>query len=193
MLSHIIMKNVIKNDTPADMLDVAVNTLCSGSLTPLNISNNLSNNMFDNLVSHFNIEPPEPPEPQDKPPKEGTMKRIYDYGCKASLKIDGWIENFIHRYSLSCYKVLTAARSLTDKPELISKLCDPELTAHSLRVCHGELMRKEYPDDADQMIKRRVQMFHDTAQEWCDHIALVIETCDKAGPMLCRSDRVTFF
>ena len=184
------MKNIIENDTPADMVDVAVKTICKDSLTPSDMHNNFSNDLFDNLVSHFNLEPVSLEKPY---PKRGTMKRIFDYGCVASLKIDGWIETFTHRYSSSCVKLLVLARGLTDEPELIMCLSEPGLTAHYLRVCHGKLMRKNYPEGADQMIKKRVQMFHDTAQEWCDKVNEFIEICDRKAPILCRSDRVTFF
>jgi hypothetical protein len=184
------MKNIIENDTPATMVDVTVKTLCKGSLTPSNMSKNFSDHLYDNLVSHFNIDPVSLNKPY---PTKGIMKQIFDYGCLSSVKLEGWIESFTHRYSLSCIKLVTLANRLTDEPELIMCLSEPGLTVHSLRVCHGKLMRKKYPDGADQMIKKRVQMFHDTAQEWCVKVNEFMETCDKKAPMLYRCERVNFF
>tara|TARA_B110000858_G_C17751819_1_gene450073 strand:+ start:247 stop:816 length:570 start_codon:yes stop_codon:yes gene_type:complete len=189
------MKNIIEDDTPADMLHTTVKTLCTGPLTHSNIRHNFSTYLYDNLATQFSIGTI---SLKSHYPKRGNGKRIFDYACVSAVKLDTWIEMFIRRYSISNIKLITLARRLTDNPVLIECICAPGLTVHSLRVCHGKLMRSRYPEGAegaegaDQMIKKRVQMFHDTAQGWCDKVNEFIETCDKKAPMLCRSEHVNF-
>lgn len=174
------MKNVIEDETPPDMLDTVVKTLCTGPLTHSNILKNCKDSLYNKLLSHFNIE------------DDGTMKRIFDYTCVVSTRIETWIERFEHRYGKNCVKLRNLARGLTNNPELIDILCTPNLTAHSLRICHGKHIRSKYPEGADEIIKKHVQMFHDTAQEWCDIVEEFIQVCDNKAPMLYRCERVFF-
>jgi hypothetical protein len=189
------MKNIIEDDTPADMLDIVVTTLCKGSPTRSDIQYNFSTYLYENLATHFRVGSI---SLKSRYPKEGSGKRIFDYACVSATKLDAWIEMFLRRYSISHTKLIALVHRLTTDPVLIECMCTPLLmctplmTVHSLRVCHGKLMRSQYPEGADQMIKKRVQMFHDTAQDWYKEINDFVETCDTKAPMLCRSERVEF-
>jgi len=160
MLSHIIMKNVI----PEDMAGSA-SVLCRGNLTP------------ENILQNYN-------------------------DSNLTFDIVKCIELFTYRYHIATIKLNNLVHSFTDEPELIRVLTAPGLTPETLRLCHGRLMRVHTDQmvkkvhggrlrlQADQMIKKKVQMFHDTAQEWCDAVGEFMQVCDKRAPPLYRCERV---
>ena len=172
MLARTILRNVVDDDTPPDMLGTVLDTLLETHEGTLDLMTNYTEHLFDALSVY------------DKDDVER-------YGRQSALQIDGWIKKFNKRYAISTTKLVNLSHRLTDDPDMIAILCG-DCTAHALRVCHGKKIRKQYPE-AENMIKKRVQMFHDTAQEWCTLVDEFIETCDKKAPMLCRSPHVNFF
>lgn len=183
MLARTILRNVIEDDTPKNMLDTVVNTL-QGE-TKEEIMYNYANNMYEALSNIYGIKN----IPLDR---KHLNHPVVVYGCKSVTLIDGWVDTFLKRYEICKIKLDKLARRLTDDPKLISILCG-DCTPHKLRVCHGAAIREQYPRGAENMVKKRVQMFHDTAQEWCNIVDEFIETCDKKAPMLCKSEHVNFF
>jgi hypothetical protein len=102
------------------------------------------------------------------------------------LHIEKYIELFTHRYRIATTKLHYLASRLTDKPELVRLLTVPGLTPEALRLCHGRLTRLQ----SDQMVEKKMRMFHDTAQEWCDAVGEFMEMIDRRVPLLYRCERV---
>lgn len=184
MLAHTVLRNVIEDDTPKHMLDTVVNTL--NGETEEEIMRNYTTKLPVALASLYGFISPLPTN------KKHLKHPINVFGRKSVDLIDGWIKKFLKRYKICKDNLEYIARRLTDDTGLIAILCG-DCTPHKLRAYHGAAMRKKYPPGAENMVKKRVQMFHDTAQEWCDAVDKFVETCDKKGPILCRSERVTFF
>ena len=170
ILARTILRNVVEDGTPYKMLSIVVDTLLGEN--EYEMMSNYTGNLHDALCE-FNTD------------------EVGEYVRQSALLIDGWIENYLQRYSIASIKMDNLVHRLTDEPDLIAVLCGG-CTPDALRICHGQIMRREYPRGAENMIKKRVQMFHDTAQEWCTTVDEFIETCDKKAPMLCRSLHVNF-
>ena len=172
MLARTILRNVVEDGTPRDMLDTVLDTLLETCEGTQDIRTNYTENLLGALSAY-------------------DVRDVERYGRRSALQIEGWVGEFNKRHTIATTKLETISHRLTDDPDMIAILCG-DCTAHALRVCHGKKIRRKYPAAAENMVKKRVQMFHDTAQEWCTAVEEFIETCDKKAPMLCRSTHVSF-
>ena len=96
--ARVLMRDIIKIDTPADMLDTVVDTLCRGPhrLTGPVIYKNCMESLFDDLSSELSIVPVDLGAAMNF---SVDGDRLFKYVCVVGARIDIWIQKFLKQYS----------------------------------------------------------------------------------------------